>query len=243
MFTANDRRKIFIIGVSIILSLFLYGLSQSIYPSGNLRIIRLEQWYGFVAIWCLFAAVMAGPLYRVYPNFPGKNFYRSCLGGLGTSAFYFGLLHGSINFFDLLGGFKGLKFLGPFHVAAVVLGFITLLIITAMAATSFAFVVQYLGSRWKIIHRFVYLALATVAAHVIIMGTHFHDLSSPAALFTFVWFMIILSLYAVSTRNFLYIRNPQTSKMLINLFIVLAVALIMYGIFILHRAVATFHMN
>jgi DMSO/TMAO reductase YedYZ heme-binding membrane subunit len=243
MFTSSVKYKTIILIGSVVGSIGLFFLSQALFPLGSLRIIRLEEWYGFAALWFLFAAVTAGPLYRVYPTFLGKDFYRKCLGGLGISSFYFGLLHGSINFFVLLQGFKGLAFLGPFHLAAVIFGFTALCIITVMAATSFTGIVNLLGSRWKIIHRFVYFALALLVVHIIIMGTHFHDFSSLATLLTFVWFMVILSLYALATRNALMNRFTHISRSIVTVSVAGGVLLIMYGMLVLHLFVMTSHMH
>ncbi len=186
--------RFYVLSSSILLSILIFIQTRATVPGGSLQIIRLTQYFALISLFYLYLAILAGPFIYTFHGFPFRRQYFKARRALGVSAFYFGLLHACFAFFGQLGGFAGLAFLSEKYLLAISLSFTALVILTAMAATSFDFMVRKLGSRWKMIHRFVYLAGFFILIHALMLGTHFSDLSTliPKIFFTAFAFLIIL---------------------------------------------------
>ena len=142
------------------------------------RTTRLTQIYALAAVTYLYFALLAGPLCYTFKFLPFRGHYLKARRAIGVSAFYFGLLHACLAFFGQLGGFKGLGFLPGKYLLAISFGFTTLVILSLMAATSFDYLIRKLTyPKWKMLHRFVYLAGILVIIHALMLGTHFSNLS------------------------------------------------------------------
>lgn len=161
----------------------------------NIQIIRMTQVYALTSVTYLYLALLAGPLTYTFNFLPFRQHYLKARRAIGVSAFFFGLLHGSIAFFGQLGGFEGLAYLSSNYLIAISLSFTALVILSAMAITSFDFVIARMKfKRWKMLHRFVYLAGIFTLIHALMLGTHFRDLSAtiPQIMFIAVFFLLIL---------------------------------------------------
>ena len=166
-------------------------------PATDQESAKLIQAYAFLAIAYLYIALLASPLYSAFPNFPWRPIYIKARRAIGVSAFFFGLLHGGLAFFISLGGFRGLGFLNAEGLTAVTLGAVALLILSLLAFTSFDYFVKKLGTRWKQLHRLVYLAGLLIIIHALIFGTHFSDLSDFIPQVSFFLLLVLLALEAV----------------------------------------------
>ena len=176
---------------------------------GNLGFIRVEEWYGIFSVIFLYLALLPGALYPVFPNFPGSAEFRAGRAALGVLAFFFGLLHSAISFFFLLQGFRGLLFLSGAYILLLSFGFAALLILTILAATSLQFFAAMVGNRWKLIHRFVYLAGMLIIVHVFLLGSHFVNLSQLAAQVLFYALLFLFLLQSVRFQNYIQLRFPR----------------------------------
>lgn len=191
--TKNIRFWILLISLSF--SLIVYFFVQFTIPSGSIQTIKLTQIYALAALFFLYVTLLATPLTRYFKMLPFRGEYIKSRRALGVSAFYFGLLHGSLAFFFQLGGFSGLGFLSDRYLIAISLSFVALFIMTVMAATAFDKAIEKLGfSRWKAIHRLIYLAGILVLVHAVMLGTHFSSLSKsiPKIVFTATFFLLML---------------------------------------------------
>jgi len=190
------RIRSFVFIGSAILALLLFGYALSTTTTRDLFVIRLVQWYAFCAAIFLYAALLISPLYHSFPNLPGKILLVKARKAIGVSAFFFGLIHGSLAFFGNLGGFAGLAFLSTKFLIAISLSFTGLIILALLAATSLHRLEKALGKRWKPIHRLVYLAGALVFTHALMIGTHYIDLMSKVAIISIalVAFLLILQM-------------------------------------------------
>lgn len=193
------RRKIryVVLTSSVILSIGLFVFTSSFY-SENLKVIRLTQIYALFALTYLYFALLASPLFSVFPNLPFRPVYILARRSLGVSAFLFAFLHANLAFFFQLQGFAGLGFLSGKYLIAIGLSFFGLIILSVMALTSLDKIIAKLGNKkWKLIHRTVYLAGLAILIHALMLGTHFSDLSQliPQLVIAFVSLLLLLEAF------------------------------------------------
>jgi DMSO/TMAO reductase YedYZ heme-binding membrane subunit len=199
--------RFYILTGSCLLALAIYVGVSLLVPSINLQIVRLDELYGLLSLAFLYVSLLPTPLYLAFPALPHKIAVIKARRALGVSAFLFGALHTYIAFFDQLKGFSGIAFYGNKYHLAIVVGAIGLAILALLAVTSFDLVVKKLGSAWKILHRFVYLAGVLIIVHVLLLGTHYSDLpNSLIAQISFMGLAVLLLLEAKRFDSFLASR-------------------------------------
>ncbi|MEX0617175.1 MAG: ferric reductase-like transmembrane domain-containing protein [Candidatus Woykebacteria bacterium] len=230
IFLIKNIRKIILI-TSAAVALLIYLFVKTNIESADLQKIRLAQIYALTAVTYLYLALIASPLYKLFPRLPTKSLHLVARRGIGVSAFFFALLHSQIAFWWLLGGFSGLGFLSNAYLKAISLSFIALLILSSMAATSFNWAVQKLGRRWKMLHRLVYIAATLIGIHALMLGTHFIDLSASIPKIFFVALSVLLILEAIRFDRFLAEKFLWLPK--VGLSLALVVGLITYASFYL----------
>jgi len=187
--------RFYVLLTSAVFSLLVYLYITITIPLEQLQIIRLTQIYALTSLTFLYLALLAGPFCYTFKALPFRGHYLKARRAIGVSAFYFGLLHACFAFFGQLGGFEGLGFLSSKYLLAIVLSFTALIILFLMAATSFDFMVAKLSfPKWKILHRFVYLAGIFILIHALMLGTHFQDLFGyvPQLVFAGLAFLLFL---------------------------------------------------
>ncbi len=217
---SNNRFWILLFGG--FLSVLVFVSVWSLIPGGdNLRLIRLQQLYGFIGIVFIYIAILATPLTKVFVNFPGRETYLHARRAIGVSAFYFSSLHTGIVLFGQLGGLSNISYLTGLYQLSLFLGCIALLILFLMALTSFDKVIDKMGfSNWKKLHRFIYLASFLLIIHVALIGTHFAYGASPVSYISIVG-VFILALFELTRINMnLGTRmkaKPLTGSMLLAL--------------------------
>lgn len=194
---ANNR--FWILSFSVLIAALTWFSVWTLVPSGgDLQLIRLQQTYGFIGLAFLYFALLATPLTKVFPNIRGKNTYLHARRALGVSAFFFSLLHAVIAFFGQLGALSGVQFLTDRYQLSLLLGGFTLIVLAAMALTSFDKVIDRMGfPRWKKLHRLIYLGGIAVLIHVIMIGTHYAYGSTLASRVTLAALLILFLLEAV----------------------------------------------
>jgi DMSO/TMAO reductase YedYZ heme-binding membrane subunit len=173
---ANSR--FWILAWSVVLSVVIAGIIEVYVPEGSLRVIRTEQWYGFISIFLLYIAVLASPLTKVMPDLVVKEAYLHARRAIGVTAFYYAFLHVYLSFFQQLGGFAGISYFDTKYNVSLLLGMIALLILFVMAATSLDWAIKVMRFKnWKLLHRLVYAAGIAILLHVILIGPHFNGFS------------------------------------------------------------------
>lgn len=171
---ANSR--FWILALAVTTSVNIAGFIQLQIPAGSLQTIRIEQVFGFVSLFLLYAAIVISPLTKVFPRLPGKDAIIHARRAIGVSAFYYAALHIYITFFDQLNGFTGIGYYDATYGWSILLGLFAFGILFMMAITSFDRVVAKLSYKyWKRMHRVVYAASFALLAHVILIGPHFDD--------------------------------------------------------------------
>ena len=208
--------------------LLLFGESfwvKLAYEGRTLQTIRLTQVYALTALAYLYLALLIGPLTYTFKFLPFRGQIYRARRSIGVSAFFFGLLHGYVAFFKQLGGFEGLGFLSGKYLLAISFSFMALIILTLMAATSFDFMVRKLTfPKWKLLHRFVYLAAVFILIHALMLGTHFADLSQTIPTLFFIAFALLLLLEGLRIDAY-FAKKSITLPRVGPIFVVVSIAL------------------
>lgn len=193
------NNRFWILCFSAITAITVWASVWSLVPSGgDLQLIRLQQTYGFIGLGFLYVALLAAPLTKVFPNIRGKDTYLHARRAIGVSAFFFSLLHGSVAFFGQLGALSGIQYLSGRYQLSLLLGGITLIILAAMAFTSFDKVIDRMGfPRWKKLHRLIYFGGIAVLIHIVMIGTHYAYGSTTASRITLAGLLFLFLLEAV----------------------------------------------
>lgn len=219
---------------------FTYALSAYFYikttiPDSDLQIIRITQTFALSALFMLWLALMIGPVVYSFKFLPFRGDIYRARRAIGVSAFFFGLTHASFAFFGQLGGFAGLKFLDNKYLIAITLSFTALIILSLMAATSFDYMVRKLGPKWKLLHRFVYLAITLIIIHALLLGTHFQDLSGIIPQIFIGLFSILLLIEANRFDAFLTGKIPTIPRFGVTL----TIAILAIGAYSIYSLIPT----
>ena len=84
----------------------------------------------------------------------------------------------------------------PRHILSLVFGFISLVMLSILAITSVDLAVKKMGFKnWKLLHRLIYIAGLLLLLHILLVGTHFSDLTGliPEITFLAVAFLLFLN--------------------------------------------------
>lgn len=166
-----------------------------------------HQTYSFLALIYLYLSLLPSPLYSVFPTFPFRGLFIKARRSIGVSAFIFAGLHGYFSFMNVIGGLPGLKLLDQVYAMEMSLGSFSFSILILMASTSFDKAVALLGpTRWKNLHRFVYLAGILIIFHVYLIGPHFVNRFSSQSIIFFTALVILFSLEAIRLKKYLSSR-------------------------------------
>lgn len=214
--------RFYILFASLLFSLGIYLYITQTIPTGILQTERVTQTFAFSSLLLLYAALFASPLFAVFPKLTIRAQYIHARRALGISAWYFAVLHASFAFFGQLGGFNGLFYLSNTYLFAIALSFTALLILSAMAVTSFDQVLKKLThKKWKLIHRFVYLALLLIVIHALMLGTHFQTLTDSIPQICFVLLAILLIFEAIRFDRYLSKKFASLPRVGVSFCIVL----------------------
>ena len=185
-----DNPRFYVLLTSCLLCVLVAASTYSIVGPGQLYYIRLSQIFGFMSIAYLYLALIISPLTKVIGE--QRSFSKRIVflrRGIGVSAALFALLHAVVASSGPLGGISGILLLGAFFQVALAFGFVALLVLLAMAATSFDRVIDIMTlPRWKALHRLVYGASIGIILHVWMIGTH---LVYPWVRYTVMAFLVL----------------------------------------------------
>ena len=142
--------RLYVLLVTVIVALGIYGWVQVTIPPGPLFVITVTKLYGLTAVAYLYVALLIGPLLYVWRGMPYRGPVHKSRRAIGVSSFFLAVLHSVFAFFGQLGGFRGLLFLDTRYFLAITLSFLALIILSLLAATSFnKAVVALTPRRWK----------------------------------------------------------------------------------------------
>jgi sulfoxide reductase heme-binding subunit YedZ len=190
LFLHNSRFYILII--TFLLSMIILTFSRTSIDSTTLFMIRVQQVYGFMALFYWYLSLLASPLASCFGKDGFMKQYLYARRALGVSAAYFALLHMLFGLFGQLGGPGNLLLLPGRFQQALLFGAVALIFLLVMAATSFDKVIRLMTfPRWKWLHRLGYIAAILVFLHVWMIGTH---ISYPWVRWTFFSLLTVLAI-------------------------------------------------
>ncbi|MEO5949954.1 MAG: ferric reductase-like transmembrane domain-containing protein [Candidatus Saccharimonadales bacterium] len=164
--------RFYILVSSVLLSIIIAAYIRLQIPSDQLYYIRIQQLFGLFAIIYWLLALVISPIGYVIGKQRMKHlgFARRAI---GVSAAYFATLHGAVALWGQLGGLSALALLPPLFQWSIAGGAIGLFILLIMAATSFDKVISFMTfTKWKWLHRLVYIGFILVCLHIWTIGTH-----------------------------------------------------------------------
>ncbi len=167
-----NNSRFYILVSTILLSLIVASATRLTIPSDQLFYIRTQQLYGLICIFYWYAALAISPLGYVVGKQRMKHL-EYARRAIGVSAAYFALLHAGIALWGQLGGVTGVLTLSPLFQWSLAAGVFGVIVLTAMAATSFDKVITFMTfRRWKWLHRLVYAGGVLAVLHIWSIGTH-----------------------------------------------------------------------
>jgi DMSO/TMAO reductase YedYZ heme-binding membrane subunit len=228
--TLLSNIRFYILLFSSLLLIGIYLWCKIVIPEGNLQIVKLTEYYALTTISFLYLSLLTTPLYVAFPKLPGRAQYTKARRALGVSAFFFALMHVYYAFFGQLGGFKGLGFLSTNYLIAISLSTVALIILGLLALTSFDYAVRVLGAKWKILHRFVYVAGFLILIHAMLLGTHFINL--PSSSVARIWFVLLSVLGLLEAlRLDSYLEKGLRTNVRFGVVFVIAISMVTIGLY------------
>ena len=212
VWTSQKRKYDKVIVVLILVYLILFcGLQLIFFPNTSIETLIIRA-TGTLAFLMLHIVLSIGPLSRLNEKFRPLLYNRR---HLGVSLFLIALVHGIFNIiqFHSLGNSDPILsiFASNLHYQSIgsfpfqILGFIALLILFIMAATSHDFWLKNLGPRtWKVLHMLVYVAYFLLVFHVI--------LGIGQMQFSWIWIGLVSSGFLMLTT--LHIASSRKRKQL-----------------------------
>ncbi len=171
LFVSNSR--FYILLFSVLISIVVVSYFRGAVSSDVLYKIRVQQVYGFTALFFWYLALLATPLSSIFGKAGFMRQYLYARRALGVSAAYFATLHMLFGIFGQIGGVGNLFLLPSRFQAAILLGSVALVFLLLMAVTSFDKVIAWMTfPRWKWLHRLGYIGAILVFLHVWMIGTH-----------------------------------------------------------------------
>lgn len=204
-----------ILTATVLLAVLLYSFTVNQFSDLAAAYVELGQNYAITALGLIYVSLIITPIYFAFPKLPFKALVVKSRRALGVSAFLFALMHALLEFFKIFGGFSNLQYLHGKYLLAFLLGFTALLILAAMALTSFNYAVKKMGKYWKILHRFIYIAGFLTVVHVLIIGSDFADFSELGSLMYLVALIFLLILQAFRIDAWFVRKYPSWKPKLI----------------------------
>lgn len=175
----RDGVRLYIALAIALVTLEVWWWAKVSYGGTVLYATRIEEIFAWLALALLAITVSIGSIYKVWPKMPGKLIMLDARRLIGVGSAWFALLHATIVYVSLFKLANPLK-LPSIYERAFLLGIIGLLILLAMAFTSFDRAMQKLGIWWFRLHRLAYVVLITSLLHAFMVGTQAtHRLALP----------------------------------------------------------------
>lgn len=218
--------RVYIAIASLLISLVVWMWAQAAF-GGNptLVLIRIEEAYAWISVGFLATALSVGPVFKLFPNSPGKGQWFDARRLLGISAAYFASLHVVfVSASETSGGGVSLStFL--FNPQAI-LGLIALLMLLALVATSFDKAIKTMGVWWFRLHRLIYAASFLALLHAFMIGAHATSIGPLMVVIALATALVILHICVALGRQ----KASRWQWLTIVLAALLLIAVSNYGV-------------
>ncbi|MDL2341676.1 MAG: ferric reductase-like transmembrane domain-containing protein [Patescibacteria group bacterium] len=160
----------FYIGLTTVLvTAEMYWYTKSVYGDSNTAAIRLQDIYAWLSLSLILLALAIGPLCSLLPNIRGKSLLRDARRLIGVSAAWFAAWHVGISYINQFKAANPLTLPAAYQRAFAV-GAVAMLILLALAGTSFDAAFKRLGVWWFRLHRLIYLSVLLILFHAFAIG-------------------------------------------------------------------------
>lgn len=163
--------RFYIALASLLFTAEAYWWTNSVYGGSSTSPIRLQEIFAWTSLAFLLITVAIGPVCSLVPRLPGKAVLRDARRMLGIGAAWFASWHVAISYSNQFHGANPLH-LPTLYQRAFAVGLVALLILLALALTSFDAAFRRLGIWWFRLHRLIYLSILLVLFHAFNIGVH-----------------------------------------------------------------------
>jgi sulfoxide reductase heme-binding subunit YedZ len=163
--------RLYIAIAIVLVSLEGWWWASVSYGGSNLFAIRLEELYAWLSLGLLAVAISIGPFYKIFNNAAGRSLMFDARRLLGIGAAWFAALHVTLVYSVQFRFISPLNLPGEYQ-SSFLVGTIALIVLLAMAFTSFDVAMKAMGIWWFRLHRLVYLAALMVLLHSFMIGVH-----------------------------------------------------------------------
>lgn len=211
---------------TLLVAIEVWWWSSVTYGGSNVSAIRAQEVYAWLSLSCLLLAVSIGPMLRLFPAIPGKGLWRDARRLIGIAAATFAVLHVGIAYIDLFQAPNPLT-LADIYKKSFGLGVTALLILIAMAVTSFDRAFFGMGIWWFRLHRLVYVALLAVGLHAFMVGSHANSLGVLILLSSITLLLLIAHAIAMIRSD-----KPASNLQIVTIScaVLFAAAVLNYGL-------------
>ncbi len=208
-----------VLTLAIIWITFLFVQSAYAYANVASSMTYLTRLYGLSALLGLFVVLTPGLIKAFFPRFGWNPLLINARAALGLSVFFFMALHAFLAFTrNLDGKFTALQFLSTRHQVALVASSLALVVFIAMALTSSEKAIRWMTfTKWKRLHRLIYIATILVIFHAFLIGSHFVDIAKPLPLVVIYLALIFVLLEAAATFKLLRANKSKHSEQTMSL--------------------------
>jgi methionine sulfoxide reductase heme-binding subunit len=167
-----NNSRFYILASTVLFSVAVAAWLRLQISTDQLYYIRLQQAYGLLCMLYWYVALVISPLGYVIGK-QRMGYIEFARRAIGVSAAYFAVLHMLVALLGQLGGINEIALLPSLFKWSLLGGFIAVIVLLLLAATSFDTVIKYMTfPRWKWLHRLVYGAGILAVLHVWTIGTH-----------------------------------------------------------------------
>jgi DMSO/TMAO reductase YedYZ heme-binding membrane subunit len=166
-------------------------------------------------------ALLIGPSYKLFPKLPGGAAMRDARRLFGVSGAWFAMLHAILAYISQARG-SGAAPQTLLINTPMLLGIASLVILLALAFTSFDRAFKGMGIWWFRLHRLIYTAGFVALIHAFMVGAHASDIGPLMVLCSAVLLLLILHTCVI-------LQRPKISEWHIAGLVIAFILLIIIG--------------
>lgn len=226
-----NNSRFYVLASTFLISILVFSWLRIQISSDQLFLIRTQQVFGLLCVIYWYTALTISPLGYVIGKHRTKHLEFSRR-GIGVSAFYYALLHGSIALWGQLGGLGQVQYLPSLFQWSLICGSAAFVVLLILAATSLDKVVDFMTfKRWKLLHRLIYLGGILAVLHIWTIGTHLANSNLQLIAFFALVILSGLELFrVVKLTNDKHLHLPAMERSVLFISAWLAIAFVIFMI-------------